>query len=584
MNGMRVVLLIALHIGATLQTDDFLAGLGATCTNGRVFNEQKGKCEEPSDSLTDIIGVGCKDGKVFNEETEKCEDPKTVIRITDPFAEVGFDCGDGKVFRDGFCTDATVTTEKPKMPISNEECCCCLNKNCTADADYFDLFSGDDCGGCQCISKDDGCVATVDDFTLRLADDNDNCQKNCSDFPGYQCVKSNQCREGRVITDGSKALIPFTLTVDLADKACPNRGQTCCKVEDSGPSKPTEPAPPQDYSKCGRIQEDHSYDLIDSSRPENLIVGDTAKPAEFPHMCAIFKAKGSGLGSQLYIGGASLITDTKLLTVGHKFRLVTKNNDYDYTKDTTYNVRCGEINIKAETNTVDPYQDRNVINILLDPEYDPKFLSHNLAILVVGSKFKFAANVGPACLPSPRQQMTRNICYSTGWGSSRFDNAVYSDLLKKVALPFVPREVCKNKINALPRFKRGKRFELYDDWMCVGGERGRDTCRGDGGSPHVCKIDNKWIQMGVVAFGFGCGDGNPAVYQKVAESMCWIDWVMSCGADPSDPLSLGSNIKNVVDIRNKQVTVDSVNKLSADECQAWLDGQENLKKTCNIRY
>ena len=61
--------------------------------------------------------------------------------------------------------------------------------------------------------------------------------------------------------------------------------------------------------------------------------------------------------------------------------------------------------------------------------------------------------------------------------------------------------------------------------------------------------------MGVVAFGFGCGDGNPAVYQKVAESMCWIDWVMSCGADSSDPLSPGSDIKNVVDIRNKQAKI-----------------------------
>ena len=30
---------------------------------------------------------------------EKCEDPKTVTRTTDPFADIGFDCGDGKVFR-----------------------------------------------------------------------------------------------------------------------------------------------------------------------------------------------------------------------------------------------------------------------------------------------------------------------------------------------------------------------------------------------------------------------------------------------------------------------------------------------------
>ena len=61
--------------------------------------------------------------------------------------------------------------------------------------------------------------------------------------------------------------------------------------------------------------------------------------------------------------------------------------------------------------------------------------------------------------------------------------------------------------------------------MCAGGIGGVDTCKGDGGSPLVCKNRNgPWYQAGIVSWGIGCGEENiPAVYASVATASCWID-------------------------------------------------------------
>merc|ERR1712154_54629 len=67
---------------------------------------------------------------------------------------------------------------------------------------------------------------------------------------------------------------------------------------------------------------------------------------------------------------------------------------------------------------------------------------------------------------------------------------------------------------------------------CAGGVDGKDTCRGDGGSPLVCpsKEDPQtYTQAGIVSWGVGCGeDGSPGVYASVSRAVCWIDHVLSC--------------------------------------------------------
>lgn len=65
--------------------------------------------------------------------------------------------------------------------------------------------------------------------------------------------------------------------------------------------------------------------------------------------------------------------------------------------------------------------------------------------------------------------------------------------------------------------------------MCAGGERGKDSCRGDsGGALMSTLVDNggsvRWHVIGVVSFGPSpCGmQGWPGVYTRVNN---YIDWI-----------------------------------------------------------
>ena len=92
-----------------------------------------------------------------------------------------------------------------------------------------------------------------------------------------------------------------------------------------------------------------------------------------------------------------------------------------------------------------------------------------------------------------------------------------------MVVPVVSNEQCQKKFRENTRL--GQFFELDSSFMCAGGVEGIDACKGDGGSPLVCKRRNgPWYQAGIVSWGIGCGDKDiPAVYASVATVSCWID-------------------------------------------------------------
>merc|ERR1711976_815601 len=104
-------------------------------------------------------------------------------------------------------------------------------------------------------------------------------------------------------------------------------------------------------------------------------------------------------------------------------------------------------------------------------------------------------------------------------------------------------------------------FKLDPSFMCAGGINGKDTCKGDGGSPLVCPSSqdpNTYIQAGIVAWGIGCGeDGTPGVYAEVSQASCWIDQVVSChygGLVPQPSQNFPSYFG-----------------YTSDQCQVWLE-------------
>lgn len=73
---------------------------------------------------------------------------------------------------------------------------------------------------------------------------------------------------------------------------------------------------------------------------------------------------------------------------------------------------------------------------------------------------------------------------------------------------------------------KSQRLMISDDQVCAGGEKSRDSCPGDSGSP-LMFYDRKiqrWVTVGVVSLGLNeCGTaGVPGIYTNVHRYLTWI--------------------------------------------------------------
>merc|ERR1712107_633829 len=239
---------------------------------------------------------------------------------------------------------------------------------------------------------------------------------------------------------------------------------------------------------------------------------------EWPHMCAVLHAKpveqepgysGEPEAVNLYQCGGSLISPGVILTAAHcvdKFRQ----------NPAELKIRCGEWDTQQETEPY-PHQDRAVENLAIHPEFDGRNLQNDFAVIFVTEDFVLDQHLDTACLPAADEVFDGETCSATGWGKDQF-GAVgqYQVVLKEIDLPVVGHDQCQDSLRTT---RLGQKFKLHDSFLCAGGVAGKDTCKGDGGSPLVCpsKYDpNTYVQAGIVAWGIGCGEnGTPGVYAEL---------------------------------------------------------------------
>ena len=383
----------------------------------------------------------------------------------------------------------------------------------------------------------------------------DTIYENCSDYTeefGYECVPYYQCSNGTIITDGA-GLIDIrngfgSLTPE--DSKCPGFLDVCCKDPDFIPPPP----PPiiKYQPKCGRRNLNGLGARIQGFTESESQFG------EWPHMCAVLHAKpaeqeagysGEPETVNLYQCGGSLIAPGVILTAAHcvdKFRQ----------NPTELKIRCGEWDTQHQTEPY-PHQDRNVKNFVIHPEFDGRNLQNDFAVLFTSEDFVLDQHIDTACLPDPNELFDGTTCFATGWGKDQFGAAgQYQVVLKEIDLPVVSHGECQDKLRST---RLGQKFKLDLSFLCAGGVNGKDTCKGDGGSPLVCpsKYDpNTYVQAGIVAWGIGCGeDGTPGVYADVAKASCWIDSAITC---------------NYGDVSG---SYNSYFGYTSDVCQAWMDGK-----------
>ncbi|XP_044761124.1 phenoloxidase-activating factor 2-like isoform X2 [Coccinella septempunctata] len=264
-----------------------------------------------------------------------------------------------------------------------------------------------------------------------------------------------------------------------------------------------------DWTECGV----RNVNGIDFTLQGNL--HNEAQYGEFPWQVALLRTNyDKSIHGHQCICGGSLIRPNVVLTAAHCLTIL---------QPSEITVRAGEWDTQTTKERI-PFQERLAIKTITHEKYGDGAIN-DIGIVVLNEPFTKVKSIGLVCLPKANQKVDSQHCIASGWGKNNFGReGAYSVILKKIELPIVSNDKCQN---LLRKTRLGPLFKLHNSFTCAGGEAGKDTCTGDGGSPLVCPDqDNprRYIQSGIVSWGVGCGQKDvPGVYTDVVKMINWVE-------------------------------------------------------------
>jgi secreted trypsin-like serine protease len=204
--------------------------------------------------------------------------------------------------------------------------------------------------------------------------------------------------------------------------------------------------------------------------------------------------------------GGSIYNEWYILTAAHCFG---RNQD-----PTKWTVAAGKHNIRTTGEVGEKIY--KVEKIIRHKDYS-SLLSNaeDIALMKLTEKIEFSDQIQPVCMPEKTiGDLDGTMATVTGWGTTKQGGSIPPTLMQ-VDVPVISNKKCQEKY---PR-------EAIITRMLCGGydEGGKDSCQGDSGGPYVIEQSGKYVQVGVVSWGYGCAQPNkPGVYTRVAE---YIDWL-----------------------------------------------------------
>ncbi|XP_040122266.1 serine protease 41-like, partial [Oryx dammah] len=202
-----------------------------------------------------------------------------------------------------------------------------------------------------------------------------------------------------------------------------------------------------------------------------------------------------------------------------------------------WSVQFGELSATPSIWSLRAFLHRyGVQDIVTFPHFRRNF-QHDIALVKLSSPVTFNKHVQPVCVVSSSLEFkNRNDCWVTGWGDIRERQKLPPPYnLQEVQVSIINQSRCAYLFQQ-PYYRRN----VNHDMICAGSEDGdADSCKGDSGGPLVCKKNGRWIQIGIVSWGVGCGRRNrPGVYTNVSRYFSWIQLLTARSTPRPDPSRL----------------------------------------------
>ncbi|KAL3286009.1 hypothetical protein HHI36_000523 [Cryptolaemus montrouzieri] len=306
--------------------------------------------------------------------------------------------------------------------------------------------------------------------------------------------------------------------------------KVCCRNDtntNSGPQVPMEDDEVMPSISTANLLPDSSECGVDTAT--RIVGGEKTDLDEFPWMALLsyeLPNHHQGFGC-----GGVLISKRYVLTAAHclkgkslpKLWKLTSVRLGEYNKDSDDDCYFNGINKQCLlTPPIDVLVDERIPHEKYDPE--DKNQRHDIALLRLHEDVKFNDYIKPICLPVEAKERLKTYSGANltvaGWGQT--ENTSSSSVKLKLVVPVKANDECNS-------IYRDAERELSEKQLCAGGEKDKDSCKGDsGGALMTVSVDHQgdanWYAAGIVSFGPDpCGsEGWPGVYTRISKYMGWI--------------------------------------------------------------
>lgn len=251
--------------------------------------------------------------------------------------------------------------------------------------------------------------------------------------------------------------------------------------------------------------------------PARIVGGRKTEPGEFPFQVRlnIRSRRGSGICGGVILDNQHILTAAHCMTacVSQHLTTVTIENSGVHATLGDHSIKSADGEIEVDIDKITPHEKYDACNFYAN--------DHDIAIIKTATPFEYKfttdgyGSVNRPCMPTTSvEYRDGEMVIVSGWGVTRENLGSLSNILRFVQVPIVNGSRCQETYGS----------RVTNEHICAGFQSGgKDSCQGDSGGPLVRVVDNRYELVGIVSFGYGCGQpGAPGVYTRVAS---YIDWI-----------------------------------------------------------